>query len=194
MDLEKVLRHVPDFPKKGIDFIDITTVLQDSVAFRAAIDRMVELVSSVDYDVVIGAESRGFIIGAPLAYATGRGFVPIRKPGKLPFRTVSTNYELEYGVDVLEMHMDAIKPGDRVLIVDDLLATGGTTLAVARLVRQLGGIVTGAAFLVELIDLHGRDRLTEFPVFTLVPMLENNLPGEPPETVATVVPEVLDHS
>lgn len=176
MDLNQVLRHVPDFPKKGIDFIDITTVLQDSVAFRAAIDRMVELVSVVDFDIVVGAESRGFIIGAPLAYATGRGFIPIRKRGKLPYQTVSTNYELEYGVDVLEMHTDAIHPGDRVLIVDDLLATGGTTLAAARLVNQLGGIVTGAAFLIELVGLGGRERLTEFPVFTVVPV-EENLPG-----------------
>ncbi len=187
MDLEKVLRHVPNFPKKGIDFIDITTVLQDPVAFRAAIDRMVDLVANIDFDVVIGAESRGFIIGAPLAYATGRGFVPIRKRGKLPFQTVTTNYELEYGVDVLEMHVDAIKPGDRVLIVDDLLATGGTTLAAARLASQLGGIVTGAAFLIELIGLNGRERLIDFPVFTAVSVLENAI--EDQETAPVVIAE-----
>ncbi|NLC84882.1 MAG: adenine phosphoribosyltransferase [Ruminococcaceae bacterium] len=168
MDLEKVLRHVADFPKEGIDFIDITTVLQDPVAFRAAIDRMTELVANVDFDIVVGAESRGFIIGAPLAYATGRGFVPIRKQGKLPYETVSTRYTLEYGTDVLEMHRDAVHPGDRVLIVDDLLATGGTTLAAARLATQLGGIVTGAAFLIELRELKGRERLTDYPVFTVL--------------------------
>lgn len=173
MDLEKVLRHVPDFPKKGIDFIDITTVLQDALAFRTAIDRMAELVSMIDFDIVIGSESRGFIVGAPLAYATGRGFAPVRKKGKLPYETISTTYELEYGSDVLEMHIDAIKPGDRVLVVDDLLATGGTALANIRLAEKLGGKIVGTVFFIELEDLGGRARLDGYPVYSLIKTREN---------------------
>jgi adenine phosphoribosyltransferase len=168
MDLEKVLRHVADFPKKGIDFIDITTVLQDAVAFRTAIDKMSELVCAIDFDIVIGSESRGFIVGAPLAYATGHGFVPVRKKGKLPFMTIQTTYELEYGTDVLEMHTDAIKPGDRVLVVDDLLATGGTALANIRLAEMLGGVVVGAVFFIELDGLGGRAKLAGYPVHSLI--------------------------
>ena len=168
MDLEKVLRHVPDFPKKGIDFIDITTVLQDALAFRTAIDKLAELVAPIDFDIVIGAESRGFIVGAPLAYATGRGFAPVRKKGKLPFQTIKTTYQLEYGTDVLEIHIDAVKPGDRVLVVDDLLATGGTAMANIRLAEQLGGTVVGALFFIELEDLGGRAKLDGYPVFSLI--------------------------
>ena len=177
MDLEKVLRHVPDFPKKGIDFIDITTVLQDALAFRTAIDKMADLVSVIDFDIVIGSESRGFIVGAPLAYATGRGFAPVRKEGKLPYKTIQTTYELEYGSDTLEMHIDAIKPGDRVLVVDDLLATGGTALANIRLAEQLGGIIVGAVFFIELEDLGGRNRLAGYPVYSLIKTCEQ-LPAE----------------
>jgi len=125
MDLAKELRHVPNFPKEGIDFIDITTVLKNAQAFKATIDQMAELAKDMNYDMVIGSESRGFILGAPLAYATGRGFAPVRKQGKLPSETVKAEYALEYGTDILELHVDAIKPGQRVLVVDDLLATGG---------------------------------------------------------------------
>lgn len=177
MDLEKVLRHVPDFPKKGIDFIDITTVLQDAFAFRTAIDKMADLVEMVDFDIVIGSESRGFIVGAPLAYATGRGFAPVRKKGKLPYQTIQTTYELEYGSDILEMHIDAIKPGDRVLVVDDLLATGGTALANIRLAEQLGGVIAGTVFFIELEDLGGRARLEGYPVYSLIKTREQ-LPAD----------------
>ncbi len=168
MDLEKVLRHIPDFPKKGIDFIDITTVLQDALAFRTAIDRLAEMVAPIDFDIVIGSESRGFIVGAPLAYATGRGFAPVRKKGKLPYQTIQASYQLEYGTDILEIHVDAIKPGDRVLVVDDLLATGGTALANIQLAEQLGGTVVGTLFFIEIEDLGGRARLAGYPVFSLI--------------------------
>lgn len=169
MDLKRILRHVPDFPKPGIDFIDITTVLQDPEALKFALDEMGRLMGEFEpFDLIVGPESRGFIFGMPLAYTHGKGFVPIRKKGKLPAKTIRVEYGLEYGVDVLEMHADAIRPGQRVLIVDDLLATGGTTEANVSLVRQLGGEVVGILFFIELSFLNGRQRLEEIPIRTLV--------------------------
>lgn len=168
VDLAKKVRAVPNFPIDGIIFRDITTLLQDAEAFRAAIDRLCEQVRDLAVDVVVGMESRGFIFAAPLAYLLGVGFVPVRKLGKLPAETLSVEYELEYGTNTLEIHRDAIAPGQRVLVVDDLLATGGTVAATVDLVRQLGGEVVGTAFLIELPDLGGRARLDGHPVFTVL--------------------------
>lgn len=169
MDLKEKLRHVIGFPKEGIDFIDITTVLQDSEALKQCIDQMNEKISQMgDFDLIIGPESRGFIFGAPLAYITGKGFVPIRKKGKLPYKTIKVTYNLEYGTDTLEMHEDAIKPGQSVIIVDDLLATGGTTESNIKLVEQLGGKVAGIVFFIELEFLNGRDRLKGYNVESLI--------------------------
>lgn len=169
MDLKEVLRHVPDFPKEGIDFIDITTVLQDAEALRQSVDDMKKLVGELgDFDIIVGPESRGFIFGAPLAYAMNKGFVPIRKKGKLPYKTVSIEYQLEYGTDILEIHEDAVKPGQKVVIIDDLLATGGTTEANIRLVEKLGGKVIGLVFFIELSFLSGRDRLKGYEVKSVV--------------------------
>jgi len=169
MDLKTKLRHVIDFPKAGIDFIDITTVLQDAEAFRFCMDSFKELALQLeDFDIIVGSESRGFIFGAPLAYQMGKGFVPIRKKGKLPYKTIRAEYNLEYGKDVLEMHEDAIKPGQKVLIVDDLLATGGTTGANIKLVEQLGGKVVGLIYFIELSFLNGRDRLDGYKVNSIV--------------------------
>jgi adenine phosphoribosyltransferase len=169
MDLKEKLRHVPDFPKKGIDFIDITTVLQDREALQHSIDEMRKLAAELgDFDMIVGPESRGFIFGAPLAYAMNKGFAPIRKKGKLPYKTVSIKYELEYGTDELEIHEDAVKPGQKVLIVDDLLATGGTTESNARLVEKLGGEVVGLVFFIELGFLNGREKLKNYNVRSVV--------------------------
>lgn len=169
MDLKEKLRHVKDFPKEGIDFIDITTVLQDREAFVQCIDEMKEVVSSFgDVDLIVGPESRGFVFGTPLAYSMKKGFVPVRKPGKLPAKTVKASYQLEYGMDTLEMHADAIKKGQKVVIVDDLLATGGTTGAIIELVKQLGGEIVGMAFFIELSFLSGREKLKEYNVKSLV--------------------------
>jgi adenine phosphoribosyltransferase len=175
MDLVKELRHVANFPKAGIDFIDITTVLKNAQAFKLAIDRMAELVRPIDFDLIVGAESRGFLVGAPLAYATGRGFAPVRKKGKLPAETVEIQYELEYGTDILELHVDAIEPGMRVLIVDDLVATGGTALANCHLVEELGGEVAAVAFFIELDGLGGREKLAGYPTYSLLKVKENPL-------------------
>ncbi len=169
MDLKEKLRHVPDFPKKGIDFIDITTVLQDREALRQSVDEMKKFAEELgDFDLIVGPESRGFIFGTPLAYAMNKGFVPIRKKGKLPYNTVSIQYQLEYGMDTLEIHEDSVKPGQRVLIVDDLLATGGTTESNVKLVEKLGGIVVGLVFFIELGFLNGRDRLKGYEVRSIV--------------------------
>jgi len=169
MDLKEKLRHVKDFPKQGIDFIDITTVLQDGEAFTQCIDEMKEAVGSFgDIDLFVGPESRGFVVGAPLAYSLKKGFVPVRKKGKLPFDIVSASYQLEYGMDSLEMHADAIKKGQKVVIVDDLLATGGTTGAIIELVEKLGGEVVGIAFFIELNFLGGRSKLSDYNVKSLV--------------------------
>lgn len=169
MDLKEKLRHVLNFPKEGIDFIDITTVLQDGEAFAQCIDEVKELVSSFgDIDIIVGPESRGFVIGAPLAYSLKKGFVPVRKKGKLPFETISASYQLEYGMDSLEMHSDSIRKGQKVVIVDDLLATGGTTGAMIELVEKLGGEVVGLAYFVELNFLQGRSKLSQYNVKSLV--------------------------
>lgn len=169
MDLKSKLRHVMDFPKEGIDFIDITTVLQDADALKQCIDELKEKVKGMgDFDLVIGPESRGFIFGAPLAYALNKGFVPIRKKGKLPYKTIKAEYQLEYGSDILEMHEDAVKPGQKVIIVDDLLATGGTTESNIKLVESLGGKVVGLIYFIELGFLNGREKLKDYKVDSLV--------------------------
>ena len=157
--LKAKIRHVPDFPKAGILFFDVTTLLRDRDGFRLTIDAMSKPYQNSGVDVVVGIESRGFILGAAVADRLGVGFVPVRKVGKLPAATIRATYDLEYGSDSLEMHRDAIETGQRVLIVDDLLATGGTSKATVDLVKQLGGTVAGVAFLIELVDLHGRAKL-----------------------------------
>jgi adenine phosphoribosyltransferase len=168
LDLATRIRDVPDFPKKGIVFKDITTLLKDGVAFRAAIDELVARVRDLPIDLVVGMESRGFILAAPLAYLLGAGFVPVRKLGRLPARTINVEYELEYGTNTLEVHVDAVAAGNRVLVVDDLLATGGTVAATIDLVERLGGEVVATAFLVELLFLKGRQRLGDRNVISLV--------------------------
>ena len=168
IDLASRIRDVPDFPEKGILFKDITTLLKDGPAFKQALDQLTDLVRHWQVDVVVGMESRGFIFAAPIAYLLGVGFVPVRKLGKLPARTISLEYELEYGTNTLEMHADAIEPGTRVLVVDDLLATGGTVGATIDLIEQLGGIVAGTAFLIELSFLKGRRHLDGYQVATLI--------------------------
>jgi adenine phosphoribosyltransferase len=170
MELEKIIRDVPDFPKKGIIFKDITTLLQDGEAFRLALNRMLKKYLDADakIDKVMGIEARGFIFAGVLAYKLGCGFVPARKPGKLPYRTIREEYTLEYGTNALEIHEDAFKAGEKVLIVDDLLATGGTALAAALLVEKLGGEVAGIEFLIELDFLKGREKLAKYPVHSLI--------------------------
>jgi len=158
-----LVRDVPDFPKPGILFRDITTVLRDPVAWRATVDQMCDAVDAWDFDVVVGIESRGFILGAAMAYQLGVGFVPVRKPGKLPAAVHTVDYALEYGLDSLEIHQDALEAEHRVLVVDDLLATGGSAAASGRLVAACGARVTGFAFLVELVELDGRARLPVAP-------------------------------
>ncbi len=158
-DLKASIRHVPDFPKPGILFYDITTLLQDPAGFHAAVDSLASPFAGQGVDLVVGIESRGFIFGAAVADRIGAGFAPVRKPGKLPSRTVRASYELEYGSDALEMHDDAVKSGQQVLIVDDLLATGGTAKATVGLVKGLGGHVHALAFLIELVGLDGRKQL-----------------------------------
>jgi adenine phosphoribosyltransferase len=168
-DLKKFIREVPDFPKPGINFYDITTLLKDPTALRMTVDRFAWMFSgSHRVDKVIGIESRGFMFGPSLAYSLNAGFVPVRKPGKLPAAKVSQTYELEYGTDRVEMHADAVSPGERVLIVDDVIATGGTALATAKLVESLGGEVVGFGFIIELAFLPGRDRLDGYEVESLI--------------------------
>ncbi|MGH2450135.1 MAG: adenine phosphoribosyltransferase [Candidatus Limnocylindria bacterium] len=167
-ELATRIRDVPDFPKPGILFKDITTLLKDGDSFKGAIDGLLARVKDKRIDVIVGMESRGFIFGAPMAYALGVGFVPVRKLGKLPWEVVSVEYDLEYGSATLEMHKDAIKPGARVLIVDDLLATGGTVAGTIELVKQLKGEIVGLAFLIELKALRGRDRLGGHEITTLI--------------------------
>jgi adenine phosphoribosyltransferase len=168
MDLKAFVRDVPDFPKPGITFKDITPLLQDPLALRYAIDQLAVFGVACRPDVVLGAEARGFILGAALAYSLGAGFVPARKPGKLPWRVSQADYALEYGTDSLQMHEDAIRPGQRVLVHDDLLATGGTARAKIELVEQAGGVVVGVAFLIELAFLGGRDKLKGYDVLSLM--------------------------
>ena len=167
-DLKKLIREVPDFPKPGILFYDITTLLKDPAGLRGVIDGLKNHYRDARVDVVMGIEARGFIFAPALAYALGAGFVPVRKPKKLPAETVSVTYNLEYGTDTLEMHKDAVSKGTRVLIVDDLLATGGTAAAAARMVESAAGEVVGAGFVVELTFLHGRGKLAGREVFSLL--------------------------
>ena len=168
MDLKKTIREVPNFPKEGIDFKDITTLMQDGDAFKYTIDQFVNELKDKNIDIIVGPEARGFLMGTPVAYALGVGFVPVRKPGKLPYETESYAYGLEYGTDVLEIHKDAIKPGQRVAIVDDLLATGGTMEAAAKLIEKLGGEVVSMQFLIELEGLEGREKLSKYDVNSLL--------------------------
>jgi len=167
-NLKKLIREVPDFPKPGILFYDITTLLKDPSGLKSVVDALKSRYEKSQLDLVLGIEARGFIFAPALAYALGAGFVPVRKPGKLPAAAVREQYQLEYGTDSLEIHQDAVAPGQKVLIVDDLLATGGTAAAVARLVERLGGIVAGFAFVVELDFLKGREKLAGYDVFSLL--------------------------
>jgi adenine phosphoribosyltransferase len=167
-DLKKLIREVPGFPKPGILFYDITTLLKDPAGLRSVIGGLEDRYREAQVDVVLGVEARGFIFAPALAYALGAGFVPVRKPGKLPAECVRVTYDLEYGSDSLEMHRDAVGQGTRVLIVDDLLATGGTAAAVARMVREVGGTVAGIGFVVELTFLNGRRKLAGYDVFSLL--------------------------
>ena len=166
--LRQLIREVPDFPKPGILFYDITTLLKDPAGLRGTIDALTGMYGDAGIDIVIGIEARGFIFAPAVAYAIGAGFVPVRKPKKLPAETIKFSYDLEYGSDTLEIHKDAITPGARVLIVDDLLATGGTAKAVTSLVEQLGGTVAGVCFVVELTFLGGRDKLSGYDVQSLL--------------------------
>lgn len=168
MDLNSLIRDIPDFPRPGIIFKDVTPLLQDPQAFRETIDAFIKQLKPYDFDVIVAPEARGFILAAPLAYALGKGFAPARKPGKLPGRKRRVTYQLEYGTDALELHEDAIKPGQKVLVLDDLLATGGTILSTIKLVEEEGGVVTATAFLIELEFLKGREALQHYPVVSLI--------------------------
>ena len=168
MDLKKAIREIENFPKEGINFKDITTLMQDGETFKYTIDTFINELKDKNVDVILGPEARGFIFGVPVAYALGVGFVPVRKKGKLPAETVSVDYSLEYGVDVLEIHKDAIKKGQKVAIVDDLLATGGTVEAVAKLVEKVGAEVVALDFAIELTELKGRDKLEGYEIMSLV--------------------------
>lgn len=167
-DLRQAIREIPDFPKKGILFYDITTLLKDAKAFQRTIDILGNRYIDSAIDVVVAIDARGFIIGSALAYKLGKGLVLVRKKGKLPYRTVRASYQLEYGVDEVEIHKDAIKKGDRVLIVDDLLATGGTSAAVIELVKKSGGKIVECAFVIELLGLKGRNKIKPHPAFSLI--------------------------
>jgi len=167
-DLKQYIREVPEFPKPGILFYDITTLLQNPLALRMTVDRFVWMFAERRIDKVVGIESRGFMFGPGVAYDLNAGFVPVRKPGKLPWQTVRQSYDLEYGSDAVEMHKDAIREGEQVLIVDDLIATGGTALAAAKLVESLGGVVAGLGFIIELTFLPGREKLKGYKVESLI--------------------------
>jgi len=166
--LEEYVRNIPDFPEKGIIFRDVTSVLQDADGLKLAIDSMLKLLEGVDFDVVVGTESRGFIFGVPIAYALGKPFVPVRKKGKLPCETISVKYDLEYGSAEVEMHKDAILPGQKAVLVDDLNATGGTIEAAAKMIEQLGGEVVKMIFLMELAGLNGRAKLQGYDVESVI--------------------------
>ena len=168
MNLKDTIRSVPDFPIEGILFYDITTLLKNPAALKACIDQLADHYRQADIDLIVGMESRGFIFGMPLAYQLGLGFIPIRKPGKLPAETISESYALEYGTNSLEIHVDAIEAGQKVLIVDDLLATGGTAKATCNLIEKLGGTVAGLAFAIELNFLKGREQLVGYDIFSLM--------------------------
>ena len=166
--LEDYVTTIPDFPKKGIMFRDITTILSDKDGFKLAVDGLIKELKDVDFDLIVGSESRGFIFGAPIAYAMGKGFILVRKKGKLPRATYSEDYELEYGTATLEMHQDAIKKGQKVVIIDDLIATGGTTEAIIKLVEKEGGEVVRIGFVMELEGLKGKEKLKGYDVFSLI--------------------------
>ena len=168
MDLKQHIRHVPDFPRSGILFYDITTLLRDPQGFRMTTDLLATPYEGQGIDAVVGIESRGFILGAAVAQRIGAGFIPIRKPGKLPARALKESYALEYGTDALEIHADAVEDGQRILIVDDVLATGGTAAAAVQLVKKLGGNLHGVAFLIELLALNGQSKLTGEQVFSIL--------------------------
>lgn len=166
--LEEYITSINDFPKKGIIYRDVTSVLEDKKGLKLAIDSMQDLIKNIDFDVVVAPESRGFIFGMPIAYNLNKGFVPVRKPGKLPREVISQDYELEYGSSTLQIHKDAIKKGDRVVIIDDLMATGGTTQAIVKLVEKLGGKVVLICSLIELVDLKARELLKEYNIKSCV--------------------------
>lgn len=168
MDLEKYIRVIEDFPKEGISFKDVTTLLKDGEAFQYAVKLMADKIREQNVDLIVGPEARGFLFGAPIAYELGVGFVPVRKPGKLPGETMKYEYQLEYGTDALEIHKDAVKPGDRVAVVDDLLATGGTILSAVKLIESLGGVVVHIGFLIELEELMGRKFLSQYNISSII--------------------------
>ncbi|MCD8502914.1 MAG: adenine phosphoribosyltransferase [Bacillaceae bacterium] len=167
MDFKQYITVVPDYPKEGIRFKDITTLMQNGEVYKKAIDEMSNFAKEKEIDIVVGPEARGFVVGCPIAYALGVGFVPVRKAGKLPREVISVDYGLEYGNDSLTLHKDGIKPGQRVLIADDLLATGGTINATIEMVEKLGGVVAGIAFMIELTYLEGREKLSQYDIFSL---------------------------
>jgi len=167
-ELKDYITTIPDFPEKGIMFRDVTTIIQDPKGFRMAVDGLVNTLKGLDFDLVLGSESRGFIFGAPVAYNLNKGFVLVRKKGKLPRETISQEYELEYGTATLEMHCDSIKKGQKVVIIDDLLATGGTTDAIVKMVEKMGGKIVMISFVIELAGLDGRAKLDKYPVESLV--------------------------
>lgn len=166
--LEEYITSINDFPKKGIIYRDVTSVLEDKKGLKLAIDSMQDLIKNIDFDVVVAPESRGFIFGMPIAYNLNKGFVPVRKPGKLPREVISQDYELEYGSSILQMHKDAIKKGDRVVIIDDLMATGGTIEAIIKLVKRLGGEVIKICCLIELPELKAREKLKEYDIYSVI--------------------------
>lgn len=168
MNLKDYIASIPDFPKEGILFRDITPLLNDAKAYKQTVDTLAEFAKNAGAEVILGPESRGFMFGCPVAIEIGAGFVPVRKPGKLPRATISEKYDLEYGSNELQIHEDAIKPGQKVVIVDDLLATGGTVAATIKMVERLGGEVVGCAFVIELADLNGKELLKDYNVFTLL--------------------------
>jgi len=167
-ELKDYVRSIPDFPKPGIIFRDITSILQDKDGLKLAVDGLTDMVKDTDFDLVVGPESRGFIFGVPVAYLCNKAFIPVRKKGKLPCATISQSYDLEYGQATIEMHKDAIKPGQKVVIIDDLIATGGTMEAIIKLVEQLGGEVVKICFVMELAGLKGRERLSKYKVDSLI--------------------------
>ncbi len=167
-ELKDYIKSIPDFPAPGVMFRDVTSVLDDPEGFQLSVEELIRLLDGVEYDVIAGVESRGFIFGAPLAYRQGKAFVPVRKKGKLPRETVEMTYDLEYGTATIEIHKDAVRPGQKVVIIDDLIATGGTIEAAAKLVEQLGGEVVKMIFLIELTDLKGRERLAGYDVASVV--------------------------
>ncbi|WP_373844699.1 adenine phosphoribosyltransferase [Clostridium sp.] len=168
MNLKDNIRIIEGFPKNGTSFKDITTLLRDKDAFKYTVDKIAGYLEDKNIDIVVGPEARGFLFGAPIAYTIGAGFVPVRKQGKLPYDTLSVKYDLEYGSDVLEIHKDAINKGDRVALVDDLLATGGTTSSVAKLIEQAGGEIVTIDFVIELTDLKGREKLKDYDILSLI--------------------------